>query len=45
MLFVRCYKGVIYNPSENVEVADLAAALAVAEGFPDRRIGALPANS
>ncbi len=35
MLFVRCYKGISHNPLENVEVADLAAALAVAEGFLD----------
>lgn len=33
MLFVRCYKGISHHPLENVEKADLAAALAIAEDF------------
>jgi allantoate deiminase len=33
MLFVRCYKGISHHPHENVEKADLAAALTVAEDF------------
>jgi allantoate deiminase len=33
MLFVRCYRGISHNPLENVEPADLAAALQVAERF------------
>jgi allantoate deiminase len=33
MLFVRCYKGISHHPLENVEPADLAAALAIAEDF------------
>ncbi|RZK60305.1 MAG: Zn-dependent hydrolase [Hymenobacter sp.] len=33
MAFIRCYKGISHNPLENVEAADVAAALAVAERF------------
>ena len=33
MLFIRCYQGISHNPLENVEAADVAAALAVAERF------------
>lgn len=33
MMFIRCYKGISHNPLENVELADLAAAVAVAERF------------
>jgi allantoate deiminase len=33
MMFIRCYKGVSHNPLENVEPADVAAALEVAERF------------
>ena len=33
MLFIRCYKGISHNPLENVELADLAAAIEVAERF------------
>jgi allantoate deiminase len=33
MAFIRCYKGISHNPLENVEVADVAAALQVAERF------------
>ncbi len=33
MLFVRCFKGISHNPLEDVELADLAAALHVAERF------------
>ncbi|ALW83645.1 Zn-dependent hydrolase [Hymenobacter sedentarius] len=33
MMFIRCYKGISHNPLENVELADLAAAIAVAERF------------
>lgn len=33
MLFIRCYKGISHNPLENVELADLAAALEVADRF------------
>ena len=33
MLFIRCYKGISHNPLEDVELADLAAALAVADRF------------
>jgi len=33
MAFIRCYKGISHNPLENVEAADVAAALQVAERF------------
>ncbi|MFD1871584.1 Zn-dependent hydrolase [Hymenobacter bucti] len=33
MAFIRCYKGISHNPLENVEAADVAAALEVAERF------------
>lgn len=33
MLFIRCFKGISHNPLENVELADLAAAVAVADNF------------
>ena len=33
MLFIRCYEGISHNPLENVELADLAAAVEVAERF------------
>ena len=33
MAFIRCYKGISHNPLENVEAADVTAALAVAERF------------
>ncbi|GAA4354385.1 allantoate amidohydrolase [Hymenobacter saemangeumensis] len=33
MLFIRCYKGISHNPLENVELADLAAAIEVSERF------------
>jgi allantoate deiminase len=33
MVFIRCYKGISHNPLENVEAADVAAALEVAERF------------
>ncbi|MBF9143483.1 allantoate amidohydrolase [Hymenobacter properus] len=33
MMFIRCYKGISHNPLENVELADLAAAVAVADQF------------
>jgi allantoate deiminase len=33
MAFIRCYKGISHNPLENVETADVAAALEVAERF------------
>ncbi|UOQ97129.1 allantoate amidohydrolase [Hymenobacter sp. 5317J-9] len=33
MMFIRCYKGISHNPLENVELADLAAAVAVADRF------------
>jgi len=33
MLFIRCYKGISHNPLENVELPDLAAAVAVADRF------------
>jgi len=33
MLFIRCYKGISHNPLEDVELADLAAAIAVADRF------------
>jgi allantoate deiminase len=33
MAFIRCYKGISHNPLENVEPADVAAALEVAERF------------
>ncbi|MGI4885409.1 MAG: M20 family metallo-hydrolase [Janthinobacterium lividum] len=36
MLFIRCYKGISHNPLENVEAADVAAALEVAERFLQR---------
>jgi allantoate deiminase len=33
MAFIRCYKGISHNPLENVEAADVAATLKVAERF------------
>ena len=33
MLFIRCYKGISHNPLEDVEAADLAAAIEVADRF------------
>jgi hydantoinase/carbamoylase family amidase len=33
MLFVRCFKGISHNPSENVELKDLAAAIDVSAAF------------
>jgi allantoate deiminase len=33
MLFIRCYKGISHNPLEDVELADLAAAIEVADRF------------
>ena len=33
MLFIRCYRGISHHPLENVEPADVAAAIAVAERF------------
>ncbi len=33
MLFIRCYRGISHNPLENVEAADVAAALQVSEQF------------
>ncbi|WP_216690006.1 allantoate amidohydrolase [Hymenobacter siberiensis] len=33
MLFIRCYKGISHNPLEDVELLDLAAAIAVADRF------------
>ena len=33
MAFIRCYKGISHNPLENVEAADVAASLEVAERF------------
>ncbi|QDA60482.1 allantoate amidohydrolase [Hymenobacter jejuensis] len=33
MLFIRCFKGISHNPLEDVELDDLAAALAVADRF------------
>ena len=33
MLFIRCYKGISHNPLEDVELADLAAAVEVADRF------------
>lgn len=33
MMFIRCYKGISHNPLENVELADLTAALEVADRF------------
>ena len=33
MMFIRCYKGISHNPLEDVEIADLAAAIEVADRF------------
>jgi len=33
MLFVRCFKGISHNPLENVELKDMAAAIAVSDNF------------
>lgn len=33
MLFVRCFKGISHNPLEDVELADMAATLQVADQF------------
>lgn len=38
MLFVRCFKGISHNPLENVELADMAATLQVADTFLDSLI-------
>jgi hydantoinase/carbamoylase family amidase len=38
MLFVRCYKGISHNPLENVELQDIAAALAVSDNFINQLI-------
>ncbi len=35
MLFVRCFNGISHNPLENVELADMAATLRVADTFLD----------
>ncbi|WP_018623209.1 allantoate amidohydrolase [Spirosoma luteum] len=42
MLFVRCYKGISHNPLEDVELADMAAALRVADTFLDSLIEQYP---
>ncbi|HJT73526.1 MAG TPA: allantoate amidohydrolase [Chitinophaga sp.] len=39
MLFVRCYKGISHHPQENVEAADLAAAIKVTDFFIHRLTG------
>jgi allantoate deiminase len=36
MLFVRCYKGISHHPMENVEAADIAAAIQVSDHFIQR---------
>ncbi|MBC7446532.1 MAG: allantoate amidohydrolase [Hymenobacteraceae bacterium] len=41
MLFIRCYRGISHNPLENVELADVAAAIAVAERFLHRLASSL----
>jgi allantoate deiminase len=33
MMFIRCFKGISHNPLEDVELADLVAALEVADRF------------
>ena len=33
MMFIRCFKGISHNPLEDVELADVAAALEVADRF------------
>ena len=33
MMFIRCYKGISHNPLEDVETADLVAAIEVADRF------------
>ena len=33
MMFIRCYKGISHNPLEDVEIADLTAAIEVADRF------------
>lgn len=35
MLFVRCYKGISHHPMEDMELADIAAAIRVMDGFLD----------
>lgn len=35
MLFVRCYKGISHHPGEDMELADIAAAIQVLDGFLD----------
>lgn len=39
MLFVRCYKGISHHPQENVEAADIAAAIKVTDQFIHRLTG------
>jgi allantoate deiminase len=38
MLFVRCYKGISHHPLEDVEIADIAAAVKVSDHFIHRLI-------
>ena len=33
MMFVRCFQGISHNPSENVELKDIAAAIHVSDNF------------
>ena len=38
MMFIRCFKGISHNPLEDVELADVAAALEVADRFIQLRM-------
>jgi allantoate deiminase len=38
MMFVRCYQGISHNPSENVELKDIAAAIHVSDTFIENLI-------
>jgi allantoate deiminase len=38
MMFVRCFKGISHNPLEDVELKDLAASIAVGDGFMTKLI-------
>jgi allantoate deiminase len=44
MMFIRCYKGISHNPLEDVALADLAAALEVADRFLHLLRLQIPAN-
>ena len=38
MLFVKCFKGISHNPSEKVEIKDIATALEISDNFIEQLI-------